>query len=70
MAGLFVGMVRFIWQFSYTEPPCALSHLSKIPAIISKIHYLHFAIILFVITLAVTWAVSLLTKPIPKKHVS
>ena len=69
MIGLFVGMVRFVWQFSYEEPPCVLSHLDKRPAIISKVHYLHFGIILFLITCASSWVISLLTKPIPEKYV-
>jgi hypothetical protein len=69
MIGLFVGMVRFIWQFSYEEPPCSKSYLDKRPAIISKVHYLHFGIILFVITCIASWTISLLTKPIPDKYV-
>lgn len=70
MVGLFSGMVRFVWQFSYDEPPCALKHLDKRPAIISKVHYLHFGIILFAITCATAWIVSLLTKAIPDKNVN
>ena len=68
--GLGVGMVRFIWQFSYTEPPCIKSYLDNRPAIISKVHFLHFGIILFIITCIATWTISLLTKPIPDKYVS
>ena len=70
MVGLFVGMVRFIWQFSYEEPPCARAHLDKRPDVIKKVHYLHFGIILFIITCLASWAISLLTKPIPDKYVS
>jgi hypothetical protein len=70
MIGLFVGMVRFIWQFSYEEPPCSKSYWDKRPAIISKVHYLHFGIMLFFITCISSWAISLLTKPIPKKYVN
>jgi hypothetical protein len=36
MVGLLVGMIRFIWQFSYIEPPCSQMHLDKRPLIISK----------------------------------
>jgi len=36
MVGLLVGMIRFIWQFSYIEPPCSQMHLDKRPSIISK----------------------------------
>ena len=70
MVGLFVGMVRFIWQFSYEEPPCAKSYLDKRPDVIKKVHYLHFGIILFIITCLASCAISMLTKPIPDKYVS
>lgn len=69
MVGLVVGMIRFVWQFSYEEPPCAKSHLDQRPAVISKVHYLHFGIILFTISCIVSWSVSLLTEPIPDKYV-
>lgn len=69
MFGLIVGMIRFIWQFSYDEPPCFQIHLDKRPSIISKVHYLHFGIILFIITCIVSWTISLLTAPIPDKYV-
>jgi len=38
--------------------------------IITKVHYLHFGCILFVIVCIVTTVISLLTKPIDEKHVS
>jgi hypothetical protein len=62
-------MIRFIWQFSYEEPPCARSHLDQRPAVIAKVHYLHFGIILFLITCIASWSISLMTKPIPDKYV-
>ena len=34
--GLVVGMIRFIWQFSYLEPPCTQMHLDTRPKIISE----------------------------------
>lgn len=68
--GLAVGITRFVWQFSYQEPPCLESHLDKRPAILKNVHFLHFGIILFFITCAATWAISLLTPPIPDKYVS
>lgn len=69
MIGLLSGMIRFVWQFSYDEPPCAKKYLDKRPAIISKVHYLHFGIILFVITCVSAVTISLCTKPIPEKYV-
>ncbi|CAL1288650.1 unnamed protein product [Larinioides sclopetarius] len=70
MVGLIVGMIRFIWEFSYTVPSCASQLPDPRPAIISKVHYLHFGIILFIITCIVTVVVSYATQPISKKHVS
>ncbi|CAL1288649.1 unnamed protein product [Larinioides sclopetarius] len=68
MVGLIVGMIRFIWEFSYTVPSCASQLPDPRPAIISKVHYLHFGIILFIITCIVTVVVSYATQPISKKH--
>lgn len=69
MIGLLTGMIRFIWQFSFSEPPCAKSDLDKRPAIISKVHYLHFGVLLFIITCISTWVISILTEPIPDKYI-
>ncbi|GIY78589.1 hypothetical protein CEXT_61671 [Caerostris extrusa] len=68
MVGLIVGMIRFIWEFSYTVPSCASQLPDPRPDIISKVHYLHFGIILFVISSLVTIAVSYATQPIAKVH--
>lgn len=70
MVGLVVGLIRFIWEYSYTVPPCGEEEDDNRPAIISKVHYLHFGIILFGICFIVTVVISLLTKPIEDKHVS
>jgi Na+(H+)/acetate symporter ActP len=67
--GLIVGMIRFIWEYSYTVPPCAKKYLDNRPAIITEVHYLHFRIILFAITVFVAWMISFLTKPIQEKYV-
>ena len=67
--GLGCGLFRFIWQFTYTEPSCIQSHLDKRPAFISKVHFLHYGIILFVITCISSWAISLLTPPIPDRYI-
>ncbi len=69
LIGLVCGMIRFVWQFSYQEPPCLKSNLDKRPAIIKNVHFLHFGVILFLITCASSWIISLLTAPIPYKHV-
>ena len=69
MVGLVVGMIRFIWEFSYgPAPPCGEDDTRS--ALISKVHYLHFGILLFVIVVVVTIVISLFTKPIDNKYVS
>ena len=67
MIGLVMGVTRFIWQFSYGEPNCGEKDTR--PAIIGKVHYLHFGVISFLITIVASYAISLMTKPIPEKYV-
>ncbi|XP_064460618.1 sodium/mannose cotransporter SLC5A10-like [Ornithodoros turicata] len=68
MVGLAVGLTRFAWEFSYTVPPCGTAEPDPRPAIISSVHYLHFGILLFFITIITSIVVSLLTPPIKAKH--
>lgn len=68
MIGLVMGLIRMIAEFAYGTGSCMVP--SKCPTIICGVHYLYFAIILFVVTTAVVLGVSLLTKPIPDVHVS
>ncbi|KAL8610906.1 hypothetical protein ACOMHN_056761 [Nucella lapillus] len=68
MVGLVVGLVRFIWEYAYSPVPCGEEDLDERPAIISKVHYLHFGILLWGIVTIVTIVVSLLTKPIDDIH--
>lgn len=70
MSGLVIGMVRFVMEFSYKVPTCASQLPDPRPAIVSKVHYLHFGIILFVIVFGVTIAISLATDPIDEIHVN
>ena len=70
MIGLVVGLTRFIWEYSYTVPPCGEEEDDNRPAIIKDVHYLHFGCILFAIVIISTVIISLLTKPIDDKHVS
>ena len=65
--GLIVGGVRMVLEFIYTAPSCGQEDLR--PPVIAKVHYLYFALILFVLTCLVITAVSLATPPIPKAHV-
>lgn len=64
MAGLAAGLGRFIWEYSYALPPCGLP--DPRPAVITRVHYLHYGCLLFAFTAAVCICVSLLTKPIPE----
>ncbi|CAF0983797.1 unnamed protein product [Adineta ricciae] len=66
ICGLIIGLIRFIWEFSYTVPPCVLSHTDQRPEAV-KFHFLYFAIVLFVLTCLITITISLLTRPIPSQ---
>ncbi|CAN7986250.1 unnamed protein product [Ixodes hexagonus] len=70
MIGLAVGMSRFIWEFSYHVPGCGSTDPDPRPAIISSVHYLHFAVILFLVAVITTVVISLLTPPIDDKKAS
>ncbi|KAB7501663.1 Sodium/glucose cotransporter 4 [Armadillidium nasatum] len=71
MIGLVIGMIRFVVQFSFPPPPCGSvlpdtrPHLIKM--LIDNVHYLHFGCILFVITVVIVMAISLMTPPIPEE---
>uniref|UniRef100_A0A2C9JXY2 Sodium/glucose cotransporter n=1 Tax=Biomphalaria glabrata TaxID=6526 RepID=A0A2C9JXY2_BIOGL len=68
MVGLVIGLIRFIWEYSYRNYPCGEEYKSEKPDIVGKVHYLHFGIILFAIVTLVTVVVSLLTAPIADVH--
>ncbi|XP_036597529.1 sodium/glucose cotransporter 5 isoform X2 [Trichosurus vulpecula] len=61
MTGLVVGATRMILEFVYPEPPCGFP--DNRPAVLHSLHYLHFSVVLFSITVAIVAAVSLLTPP-------
>uniref|UniRef100_A0A8C8YSX0 Sodium/glucose cotransporter 1 n=1 Tax=Prolemur simus TaxID=1328070 RepID=A0A8C8YSX0_PROSS len=64
--GFLIGISRMITEFAYGTGSCM--EPSNCPTIICGVHYLYFAIILFVITLITIMVISLLTKPIPDVH--
>ncbi|XP_075389981.1 solute carrier family 5 member 4 [Tenrec ecaudatus] len=64
--GLVIGLVRMIAEFAFGTGNCLAA--SACPKIICGVHYLYFAIILFVLTILVVLGVSLITKPIPDVH--
>uniref|UniRef100_A0A4X1SZJ4 Sodium/mannose cotransporter SLC5A10 n=1 Tax=Sus scrofa TaxID=9823 RepID=A0A4X1SZJ4_PIG len=61
MVGLAVGAWRLVLEFLHPAPPCG--HPDVRPALLRTVHYLHFAVALFVLSGAVVAAVSLLTPP-------
>lgn len=67
MIGLAIGLSRMISEFAFGTGSCVSP--SKCPTIICGVHYLYFSIILFVISCIIILGVSLMTKPIPDKHV-
>lgn len=64
--GLIIGVVRMILDFVYPAPLCGEDDTR--PAIIGKVHYLHFALILGTVTILIAIVISLFTPPIPEKH--
>ena len=68
MIGLVVGLIRMGLDFGYGSPGCGEEDTR--PVIISKIHFLHFTIILFFVSLFSTIIISLATTPIDSVHVS
>ncbi|XP_062942298.1 sodium/glucose cotransporter 1 isoform X2 [Cynocephalus volans] len=64
--GFLIGISRMITEFAYGTGSCV--EPSKCPTIICGVHYLYFAIILFVISVITIVVVSLFTKPIPDVH--
>lgn len=66
MVGLVVGLVRMIMEFIYPVPRCGV--YDERPSVIKDVHYLHFAIILCVLTIGIVVVVSLLTEPPLQSH--
>lgn len=66
--GFLIGVSRMIAEFAFGTGSCM--EPSDCPTIICGVHYLYFAIILFVISVIVIVLISLFTKPIPDVHVS
>ncbi|XP_062814902.1 sodium/glucose cotransporter 1-like [Anolis carolinensis] len=64
--GLLIGLSRMITEFAFGTGSCV--HPSNCPAIICKVHYLYFAMILFAISIVIVLGASFLTKPIDDVH--
>lgn len=68
IGGLLMGLARLIPEFSFGTGSCARP--SACPAFLCRVHYLYFAIVLFLCSGLLIIIVSLCTPPIPRKHVS
>ncbi|XP_036923146.1 sodium/glucose cotransporter 2 isoform X6 [Sturnira hondurensis] len=66
IGGLLMGLARLIPEFSFGSGSCVQP--SVCPAFLCGVHYLYFAIVLFVCSGLLTLVVSLCTAPIPRKH--
>nr|AKN21417.1 slc5a-2 [Schmidtea mediterranea] len=66
MSGLVIGLSRFFTEVAYPPKPCGEENI--IPSVLSKVHYLHFGILLFGITLIISVTSSLLTAPMDRRH--
>lgn len=63
-----MGLARLIPEFSFGSGSCVQP--SACPVLLCGMHYLYFAVVLFICSGLLTIAVSLCTAPIPRKHVS
>ncbi|XP_061662938.1 LOW QUALITY PROTEIN: sodium/glucose cotransporter 4-like [Syngnathoides biaculeatus] len=66
MAGLAVGLTRMVLEFSYEVPACG--EPDPRPSVLTRVHYLYFAVILMAFSRSVMVAVSLATPAIPAHH--
>ncbi|XP_045399185.1 LOW QUALITY PROTEIN: sodium/glucose cotransporter 2 [Lemur catta] len=64
--GLLIGLARLIPEFSFGTGSCVRP--SACPALLCGVHYLYFAIVLFLCSGLLILIVSLCTAPIPRKH--
>ncbi|CAM5118537.1 unnamed protein product [Eretmochelys imbricata] len=66
VGGLLMGLARLLPEFAYGTGSCTFP--SACPRLVCGVHYLYFAIILFLASVALVVGVSLCTPPIPDKH--
>ena len=69
MVGLVVGAIRLGLDWSQLGPSCGSIDTDNRFEAVSKVHFLHFAIILSVVSSIVIVMVSLITKPRPEEKV-
>ncbi|XP_004716425.1 sodium/glucose cotransporter 1-like [Echinops telfairi] len=66
VSGLLIGISRLAADFVYGPQNCNKD--TNCPAVLCSVHFLYFDLILFTLSLLITLGVSLLTDPIPDKH--
>uniref|UniRef100_A0A8U8BNI6 Uncharacterized protein n=1 Tax=Geospiza parvula TaxID=87175 RepID=A0A8U8BNI6_GEOPR len=66
LGGLGLGLARLIPEFLLGSGSCGSP--GRCPALLCGLHYLHFAVLLFLLTCAVVLSVSWCHPPIPKVH--
>ncbi|XP_049586202.1 sodium/glucose cotransporter 4 isoform X2 [Syngnathus scovelli] len=66
MAGLVVGLIRMVLEFYHEVPACGQP--DPRPSLLTRVHYLYFAIFLMVLSGLVMIAISLATPAIPAEH--
>lgn len=69
MTGLVVGAIRMGLDFAIRAPSCGSGEPDMRWNIVSKVNFLHFAMILSLVSLVVIVAVSMLTEPRPPEKV-
>jgi hypothetical protein len=70
MGGFVCGVIRMGLQWSRSAPACGSNQPDNRFTIVTKVHYLHFAIILAGVTSVIIVVVSLLTPPRPRNKVN
>ncbi|XP_027198210.1 sodium/glucose cotransporter 1-like [Dermatophagoides pteronyssinus] len=69
IVGLLIGLTRFILEYSYSVPTCGtIDIVDRRPSIITKVHYLHFGIISFTVSMLLAIIISLATEKIDSKR--
>ncbi|XP_013413373.1 sodium/glucose cotransporter 5-like [Lingula anatina] len=68
LSGHICGIIRMAMDFSLPAPQCGEEETR--PAILYKVHYTYFGMILIIITTGVTVIVSLVTRPVDQKELA
>jgi hypothetical protein len=61
MISLAVGLIRMVMDFAMPAPLCGSGEEDTRPSVLKEVHFLHFAMILFGVTLITAVGISLFT---------